>query len=57
LLIADDGCGISEERAEPQGMGMHIMSYRSSMVGGTLEVSCKATQGTSVSCKFPMKGS
>ena len=54
LLIADDGEGISEDRQNTQGMGLHIMSYRSAMIGGVLEVRRNTTQGTTVSCVFPM---
>ena len=55
LLIADDGAGIPDEPANSQGMGLHIMGYRSSMIGGRLQVKRNAMQGTSVSCIFPMK--
>ena len=54
LLIADDGEGISEDRPITQGMGLHIMGYRSAMIGGRLEVSRNMLRGTSVSCVFPM---
>jgi PAS domain S-box-containing protein len=57
LLIADDGTGISDDRQNSQGMGLHIMSYRSSMIGGRLQVKPNAPQGTSVSCVFPIKPS
>ena len=55
LLIADDGAGISDERPNTQGMGLHIMSYRSAMIGGRLEVKRNETGGTTVSCVFPMR--
>ena len=55
LVIADDGLGIPEDRANSPGMGLHIMSYRSSMIGGTLQVRRNAMRGTSVSCVFPMR--
>ena len=57
LLIADDGEGISEDRPNTQGMGLHIMGYRSAMIGGRLEVSRNGMRGTSVSCVFPMRAS
>lgn len=57
LLIADDGSGIPEERVNTQGMGLQIMGYRSSMIGGRLQVKRNAMRGTSVSCIFPMKAS
>jgi PAS domain S-box-containing protein len=55
LLIADDGAGIPDEWANSPGIGLHIMSYRSSTIGGRLQVKRNAMQGTSVSCIFPMK--
>ncbi len=57
LLVTDDGEGIPEERQNTQGMGLHIMSYRSAMIGGRLEVKRNMTRGTSVSCVFPMRAS
>jgi PAS domain S-box-containing protein len=55
LLIIDDGIGIAEERQSTLGMGLNIMSYRSSMVGGRLEVRKNGARGTTVSCEFPLK--
>jgi PAS domain S-box-containing protein len=55
LLINDDGAGITENRANSQGMGLHIMNYRAAMIGGTLEVAPDPVQGTTVTCTFPMK--
>jgi PAS domain S-box-containing protein len=53
LLIEDDGRGISEARANSQGMGLHIMNYRAGMVGGALEVCPDPIKGTIVTCTFP----
>lgn len=55
LMIADDGIGISEGNQSSQGMGLHIMKYRSEMIGGRLKVKRNETRGTTVSCVFPMK--
>jgi PAS domain S-box-containing protein len=57
LLVADDGEGIPDDRQNTQGMGLHIMSYRSAMIGGRLEVKRNLMRGTSVSCVFPMRAS
>jgi PAS domain S-box-containing protein len=54
LEITDDGCGIPENRAASQGMGLHIMSYRAGMIGGRLEVRRGSVCGTSVTCMFPI---
>lgn len=55
LQIVDDGMGIPEERQGSQGMGLQIMTYRSAMIGGRLEISRNAERGTTVRCVFPMK--
>lgn len=54
LLISDDGSGIPEDRQNSLGMGLHIMTYRSSMIGGCLEVNRNSRRGTTVSCVFPV---
>jgi PAS domain S-box-containing protein len=55
LLIKDDGKGITQRIANSTGMGLHIMRYRSGMIGGTLELRRGARRGTIVSCTFPVK--
>ncbi len=55
LSVIDDGFGIDEDRKSGQGMGLSIMTYRSSMIGGRLEVKRNGTRGTIVSCVFPLK--
>jgi len=57
LLIADDGAGISEDRSNSHGMGLHIMSYRSAMIGAQLELKRNEIRGTTVSCVFPIRSS
>ena len=38
------------------GMGLHIMGYRASMIGGSLEVTREPNgTGTIVKCSFPMR--
>ena len=56
LLIADDGKGIAKVGALSRGIGLHIMQYRSGMIGGTLEIKRGNAKGTIVTCIFPMKG-
>ncbi|HXW91558.1 MAG TPA: PAS domain S-box protein [Terriglobales bacterium] len=55
LTIADNGNGIGKIAAGNKGMGLHLMSYRARMVGGSLEVRRMATGGTMVTCVFPVK--
>jgi len=54
LLIQDDGSGISVDRGNSHGMGLHIMNYRAGMIGGTLEVAPAPVHGTTVTCIFPI---
>jgi signal transduction histidine kinase len=54
LCIVDDGSGIPDGRQNSQGMGLHIMTYRSAMIGGRLKISRNTTRGTTVSCVFPV---
>jgi signal transduction histidine kinase len=54
LQIIDDGVGIPDERENSRGMGLHIMGYRSKMIGGRMEISRNAGQGTTVCCTFPV---
>jgi len=55
LEISDDGCGLPSSLKGQGGMGLHIMNYRASMVGGSLDVQKLATGGTRVSCVFPLR--
>jgi signal transduction histidine kinase len=55
LLVEDDGTGIPKAREHAQGMGLHIMNYRASMIGGTLDVRPCRVRGTAVTCTFPMR--
>jgi nitrate/nitrite-specific signal transduction histidine kinase len=36
-------------------MGLHIMKYRSGMIGGALEIRRGDPRGTVVTCTFPVK--
>jgi PAS domain S-box-containing protein len=52
LAVEDNGEGISKSPTNP-GMGLHIMSYRAKMVGGSIEVRRLTGGGTLVKCTFP----
>jgi PAS domain S-box-containing protein len=53
LTIRDDGVGFPAVPASDSGMGLHIMRYRASMIGGTLQVDRIDQGGTRISCQFP----
>ncbi|MBS1801841.1 MAG: PAS domain S-box protein [Acidobacteria bacterium] len=55
LQIVDDGKGIPEKQQNSRGMGLHIMTYRSAMIGGRVDISRNAERGTTVACMFPIK--
>ena len=56
LAIEDNGVGIPRTPTSTSGMGLHIMGYRASMIGGSLEVTRKPNgTGTIVTCSFPMR--
>lgn len=52
LTVQDNGCGISNAVTQGRGMGLHIMQYRASMIGATLNITKDETGGTLVSCSF-----
>lgn len=55
LIVRDDGIGINSLPPTHGGMGLHIMKYRAGMIGGALELRRDSTNGTIVTCTFPMK--
>jgi signal transduction histidine kinase len=56
LAIEDNGVGIPRMPTSRSGMGLHIMGYRASMIGGSLEVSREPRgTGTLVDCSFPIQ--
>ncbi|HLV86687.1 MAG TPA: PAS domain S-box protein [Candidatus Sulfotelmatobacter sp.] len=55
LTIEDNGSGIQERVGRSPGRGLHIMTYRAGMVGGTLEVKSRPPSGTLVLCRFPIE--
>jgi len=55
LAVRDDGTGIADPAGSPNGMGLHIMRYRVSMIGGALEITRCGDYGTLVTCVFPKK--
>lgn len=55
LTVTDDGAGFRENQ-DPRhdGMGLHIMAYRASMIGATFNIERLPTQGTRVTCALPV---
>ncbi len=55
LSVSDDGVGVAAGTLNQHGMGIHIMNYRASMIGGTLAFGPGAQGGTIISCIFGLK--
>jgi signal transduction histidine kinase len=54
LEVADDGCGFDPEGArDGDGYGMHSMSERAELVGGTLTIRSGPARGTVVTVSVP----
>ena len=53
LRVIDDGIGFPKELRPQQGLGYHIMNYRSQLMGGRLEIEAPDNGGTRVSCYLP----
>lgn len=61
LEICDNGIGFDPERTPRSpmttgGVGLRIMKYRASMLGGVLEVDLNHGHGTTVRCTIPVTG-
>jgi two-component system CheB/CheR fusion protein len=54
LTIRDDGSGFEKKPSNNKGMGHNIMSHRAKMIGGTLEIQSRPSQGTVITCVFPV---
>jgi signal transduction histidine kinase len=55
LTVTDDGVGFhGNQNPRHDGMGLHIMTYRASMIGATINIERLPTQGTRVTCTLPV---
>src|SRR5215470_17725911 len=50
MTVADDGVGIPAELNRRAGVGLRLMGYRASLIGGVLQVRPHETKGTLVTC-------
>jgi PAS domain S-box-containing protein len=49
LRVSDNGCGFPEDFQPGQGMGLRVMNYRASLIGGSLEI-IQENDTTSIIC-------
>jgi len=54
LSVTDDGKGLPANLAKCTGMGLKIMDYRASTIGGVLKLERAVEGGTLVSCLLPI---
>jgi nitrate/nitrite-specific signal transduction histidine kinase len=48
--------GFPKRRTIEAGMGLHIMRYRASIIGGSLQVEPGGNGNTAITCTFPVNG-
>ncbi len=53
LTVADDGVGREGNPANPKGMGLKIMAYRTQAMSGTLRVVDRSKGGVLIDCSVP----
>jgi signal transduction histidine kinase len=56
LTVKDDGIGIGNAKQKGKGMGLSIMSYRASVIGGLLDIRDDEMGGTILVCSFEGEG-
>jgi two-component system CheB/CheR fusion protein len=56
LCIENDGAPFPDLQGRSSGMGLRIMTYRASLIGGSLEVRANGGQGATVTCSVPLDG-
>lgn len=53
LTVRDDGVGMAADAERPNGVGLRLMRYRASLIGGVLHIAPADEQGTLVTCTVP----
>ncbi|HSY74512.1 MAG TPA: sensor histidine kinase [Dongiaceae bacterium] len=53
LTVTDDGAGLPQIAQNNQGMGLRIMAYRASMIGGAFNIERLSMRGTRATCTLP----
>jgi PAS domain S-box-containing protein len=55
LTIENDGIAFPDLQGRTTGMGLRIMNYRASLIGGSLEVRANGSEGAKVCCCMPLE--
>jgi signal transduction histidine kinase len=54
LIIHNTGLPFPDLHGRPSGMGLRIMNYRASVIGGSFEIKAAGNRGTQVTCLVPL---
>ncbi|HWL15496.1 MAG TPA: PAS domain S-box protein, partial [Opitutus sp.] len=54
LTIADNGRGFDTRESDARGVGLHIMQYRATLIGGRLTFDSRPGRGLTVQCVLPL---
>jgi PAS domain S-box-containing protein len=54
LTVQNDGVPFPDLHGQSPGMGLRIMSYRASLIGGFLQVKANGSKGTLLTCSLPL---
>jgi PAS domain S-box-containing protein len=55
LTLENNGQPFPDLQGKSTGMGLKIMNYRASLLGGSLDIRANGSQGTRVSCSVPLE--
>lgn len=55
LTVRDDGVGIQKDLDPTDGLGLHMMQYRSDLIGARLDIEPARDGGTFVRCSLPLE--
>jgi signal transduction histidine kinase len=55
LEVQNSGVPFPDMQGRATGMGLRIMNYRASLIGGTLEIKATGNRGTVVTCSVPLE--
>jgi signal transduction histidine kinase len=55
LSITDNGTGLGQSESDEKGIGLHIMKYRTSTLGGVLDIRNAPKRGVVVSLSYPFQ--
>jgi len=56
LTVQNDGVPFPDLQSRSTGMGLRIMNYRASLIGGSLDIKGTGANGTRVICSVPLPG-